>query len=73
MGLPYLRSQYVSIILASIVPLSKLKEEWKWKVYDHHVHMTLLDAVNAGCEDISLKSARVGLDFPEGTLQDALS
>lgn len=47
---------------------------WRWKVYDHHPHdqMSLLEAMNTGCvETLLLKTARVGLDIPEDTLQDA--
>ena len=41
-------------------PIEELFSTWRWKVYDHHPHdqISLLDAMNAGCLDISAEDCQ---------------
>ena len=53
----------VSLFLPPYSPFlnsHKLFSSWRWKVYDHHPHnqMSLLEAMNAGCLDISAEDCQ---------------
>ena len=41
-------------------PLKMFFSAWTWKVYNHnpHTHLSLLDAMNAGCEDTSAEDCQ---------------
>jgi len=54
----------VSLFLPPYSPFLNPTEEffslWRWKVYDHHPHdqMSLLDAMDDGCQDISAEDCQ---------------
>ncbi len=43
-----------------LIPIEEFCSSWRWKVYDHQPHdqMSLLDAMNAVCLDISLEDCQ---------------
>jgi hypothetical protein len=61
-------------------PIEEIFSSWRWKVYDHHPHdqISLLDAMNAGCLNISSEYFRgwtrhAKRFFPRCIAQDDIS
>ncbi|XP_070402546.1 uncharacterized protein [Nothobranchius furzeri] len=58
---PRMESLFLPPYSPFLNPIEKFFASWRWKVYDHHPHdqMSLLDAMYAGCLDISACACRL--------------
>ncbi|KAJ4940174.1 hypothetical protein JOQ06_026483 [Pogonophryne albipinna] len=57
---PHMAMEFLPPYSPFLNPIEEFFSAWRWKVYDHHPHdrMPLLDAMNAGCRDISAESCQ---------------
>ncbi|KAI7810267.1 hypothetical protein IRJ41_023891, partial [Triplophysa rosa] len=57
---PRMMSHFLPPYSPFLNPIEEFFSSWRWKVYDHHPHdqMSLLDAMNAGCLDISAEDCQ---------------
>ncbi|KAL4008589.1 hypothetical protein ACER0C_002441 [Sarotherodon galilaeus] len=57
---PRMESLFLPPYSPFLNPIEEFFSSWRWKVYDHHPHdqMSLLDAMNAGCLEISAEDCQ---------------
>ncbi|XP_019217583.1 uncharacterized protein LOC109203005 [Oreochromis niloticus] len=57
---PRMESLFLPPYSQFLNPIEEFFSSWRWKVYDHHPHdqMSLLDAMNAGCLEISAEDCQ---------------
>ncbi|KAL3969266.1 beta-galactoside alpha-2,3-sialyltransferase (sialyltransferase 4A) [Sarotherodon galilaeus] len=63
---PRMESLFLPPYSPFLNPIEEFFSSWRWKVYDHHPHdqMSLLDAMNAGCLEISAEDCQGWIRHP---------